>query len=630
MPITRHSVTARPLARSLAHLLGPSLLSLVMLSGAAPSQAQANATDGNNAAEPITPGGPVRLRQAAPTPFDDRGPAAPAAPPTPYLPGEFERFVQKLAGTGVDVQRFGAELVSGSFDNRGAELSPLVPADYLVAPGDELLLTLWGSVEADLRLVVDRGGRITIPRVGTVQVAGVRQADLPDVVARRVAQVFKNFQLSVSLGQLRGVRIFVTGFVIKPGTYTVSSLSTVVSALMRAGGPAPSGSFRSIDVRRGGQLLASIDLYDLLLRGDRGTDRILQAGDVVHVGPVGVQVGIIGSVNKPTVLELKPGETVADALVIAGGFSAVADRNRLAVERLQDRNGARVAQLNLPADLKAPLGHGDVLRAFSAVDIALPAQRQSKRVRVEGEVARPAEYVLPEGSSIADALRVAGGLTGNAFVFATEFSRDSVRSTQQENYDRALRDLETDLARAAGSQRISTAEEATGEAARTRASARLIERLRSLRPSGRIVLQLPTDASELPDLSLEDGDRLFVPAKPTTVGVFGSVFNAASYLYSPGRSLEDYVRLAGGPTKGADEGSIFVVRANGHVVSSRQLATTWFSSSSNFGKIGAEPGDTVFVPEEMNKTTFIQSAKDWTQILYQFGIGIAGIKSAVK
>ena len=554
----------------------------------------------------------------------------PAAPLPIYVPGEFERFVARQAGDGIEVRRFGAELLAGGLDSRSADLSPLVPADYVVAPGDEVLLTIWGSVDADLRLVVDRGGRINIPRVGTVQVSGVRHADLQDMLTRRVAQVFKNFQLSVTLGQLRGIRIFVTGFVVKPGSYTVSSLSTVVAALMRAGGPAASGSFRMIELRRGGQLLSTFDLYDLLLKGDRSADRIVQAGDVVHVGPVGVQVGFVGSVNKPTVLELKSGETVADALRAAGGFSAVADRSRLAVERLQERNAGRVAQLDLPADLKLGLSHGDVLRAFSAVDLALPSQRQSKRVRVEGEVVRPSEYLLPEGSSVADAIKAAGGFTSRAYVFATEFNRESVRLTQQENYARALRDMETDFARASGSKRISTADEAASESARAAATSRLFERLRTLRPSGRIVLQLPPEGTDLPNLALEDGDRIFIPARASTVGIFGSVFNAASYLYTPGRTLDDYLRLAGGPTKGADQASSFVVRANGNVISGLQTESGWFSRSSGVGKVNAEPGDTVFVPEEVNKTTFIQSAKDWTLLLYQLGIGVAGIKSAIR
>jgi protein involved in polysaccharide export with SLBB domain len=384
-----------------------------------------------------------------------------------------------------------------------------------------------------------------------------------------------------------------------------------------------------IELRRRNALIARFDLYDLLLSGERSSDVVLQAGDVVFVGPVGVQVGFVGSVNRPTVMELKAGETISDALRMAGGFSAVADRSRIALERLKDRGNARVVQINLPEQATLPLANGDVLRAFSAINITFPTARRNKRVRVEGEVNRPAEYVLPEGSSMADALRAAGGFTAHAFVFATEFYRESVRTGQQQSYERALRDLETDLARSSASRRVTTMEEASSDAARAASSTRLLERLRTLQPSGRIVLNMSPESTELPDLALEDGDRLYIPARSTTVGVFGSVFNAASYLHVSGRTLDDYLRLAGGPTKGADEGSIFVIRANGNVVSARQSAG-WFSRRGDLAQLGAEPGDTVFVPEEMDKTTFVQGAKDWTQILYQFGIGLAGIKSAIR
>ena len=548
------------------------------------------------------------------------------SPPPPYVPGEFEKFVQMQAGTGVNVRRFGADLVTGVADGVGADASPLVPGDYVIAPGDEVLLTVWGGVDAELRMTVDRTGRINIPRVGAVQVSGVRYSELQGVIARRISQVFKNFELAVSLGQLRGVRVFVSGFATQPGSYTVSSLSTVLTVLLRAGGPAASGSFRAVELRRAGKLVSAFDLYDLLVKGDRSIDPVVQAGDVVHVGPVGVQVGVVGSVNKPSIIELKASEAVADALRYAGGFSAVADRSRLAVERLQERQAARVTQLELPRDLTQTLDHGDVLRAFSAVDIALPTQRQSKRVRIEGEVVRPAEYVLAEGSSLRDVLRLAGGATPAAYTYATEFSRVSVQLTQQVNYERALRDLESEMARSTSSQRISGSDEAAALAARNTSSNQLIDRLRSLRPTGRIVLQLDPEARELPDLALEDGDRIFIPPRPSTVGVFGSVFNAATYLHNAGRPLSDYLLLAGGPTKGADERGIFMVRANGTVVSGRQRATGWFSRSNGLIDILALPGDTIFVPEEFNKTTLVQHLKDWTQILSQFGLGAAAIK----
>lgn len=542
---------------------------------------------------------------------------------------DFETYVRSLPDA-ERIERVGIDLLAGLDTHADpVDYSPLVPPDYLVRANDELLLTIWGSVDADLRLQVDRSGRISIPRVGSVMVSGVRYADLPDVISRRVAQVFRNFQLSVSLGQLRGLRVYVTGFVKNPGAVNVTALSTTTQALVRAGGPSAAGSYRNIQLRRGGVTVARLDLYDLLLNGQRSADRILQPDDVIHVGAVGPQVAVIGSVNRPAIYELKSGETLRDVLDMAGGFSPVADASRLALERFSDRANGRTIQWNLPeADRNLPR-NGDVLRAFNAAEVAQPSERQNKRVRVEGEVSRPGEYLLPPESTLQDALAAAGGTTSKAYMYATVFNRESVRKTQQENYERALRDLETQLTTYNATRRTATAEEATAVSASSNSTSRFLTQLRSLKPSGRVVLQLSPQATELPQLALEDGDRIAIPAKPTTVGVFGSVFNTGSYLYSNDRKVGDYLRLAGGPTRGADQASVFVVRANGSV-SSGLHNRGFFSSTSPVLETGAEPGDTVFVPEEMDKTTFVQAAKDWTQIFYQFGLGIAGIKAAIK
>jgi protein involved in polysaccharide export with SLBB domain len=310
---------------------------------------------------------------------------------------------------------------------------------------------------------------------------------------------------------------------------------------------------------------------------------------------------------------------------MAGGFSAVADTSRLVLERVDERSTVRVVQVDMNAAAQTPLRSGDVLRAFNAVSLATPSQRQNKRVRVEGEVARPGYYLMPPESTVADALRAAGGLTTGAFVFGTDFTRESVRRSQQENYDRALRSLETEIALSSSTQRITSADEAAAQAGRAAATARLIEKLRAIKPTGRVVLQMPPDSRELPNLVLEDGDRLFVPPVPTSVGVFGSVFNAGSYLREDGRTLSDYLRQAGGPTRGADASSTFVLRANGTVVSNLQESGWGSGLRSSFETLPALPGDTLFVPEELDKTTFVQWAKDWTQILAQFALGVAAL-----
>jgi protein involved in polysaccharide export with SLBB domain len=592
----------------------------------------------------VNTSGPVRLQQtpvrassarAGMDPMEERlrdredaavqeDPAAPLGRVSGAGVDEFETYVRKLGYTGV--QRFGQELITGKANYDTAESSGLVPADYIIGTNDELQISLWGSVDADLRVLVDRSGRISIPRVGTIMVAGVRYAELTEVISRRVGQVFRNYQISVSLGQIRSVRVYVTGYVKRPGVYTVGGVSSVVNALMRSGGPASAGSLRSIELRRGKETVTRYDLYDLLLKGDRSADRVVQNGDVIHVGPIGSQIALVGSVNRPAIFEMKPGEKIADIVAMAGGFTAVADRSRLAIERLDDRSKTRITQLSLPEDNAQTPGSGDVLRAFSAVDATQPVARQNKRVRIEGEVIKPGEYVLPPGVTTRMAVGLAGGLTPNAYVYGTEFTRESVRVAQQQSYDRALRDMETEFSRASATQRAISADEAATFEQRSTATSRLMDKLRQVRPTGRIVLQLAPDASTIPDLPLEDGDRVYVPARPTTVSVFGSVFNSGAFLLEPGKTLGEFLDLAGGPTRGSDPGATFVLRPNGSVLSQLQRSS-FFGLVGGVTKIKAEPGDTVFVPEMMNKTTWVQDLKEWTQILYQFGIGAAALKT---
>ena len=587
-----------------------------------------------------TSSGPIRLRQ--PAQVDDKQgsdneqrmlppvngrPARPAA----STPSEFERYARRVSGDD-ELRRYGHDLVARlqAMDERLESTNALVPPDYVVRAGDELLVTLWGSVDADLQLQVDRSGRITIPRIGPVMVAGTRYAEVGDTIARRVSQVFKGFQLSVTLGQIRGIRVYVTGFVNQPGPVLVGGLSTLTQALLRAGGPAPGGSFRDVQLRRGKQLVARLDLYDLLLNGDRSADQPLQSDDVIHVGPIGPQVAVVGSVNRQAVFETRAGETVEQVLRMAGGFNPVADASRVTLERMDE--GSRLLQLDVGAIARTNLRNGDIVRALNAGDVLRPIGAQQKRVRIEGEVLRPGEYVLPATSTVADAVRASGGITQAGYLYAAEFTRESVRVKQQINYDRALRDFETLVTSSSATRRATTADELAASSASNVANSRLIAQLRELKPTGRIVLNVgaaTTDATDLPNLVLEDGDRLYVPARPVIVGVFGSVFSAGSYLHSPNRTVEDYLRLAGGPTKGADAASVFVVRANGSVISSLQRASM-FSRGNQIGTVGVDPGDTIFVPEETDKSTWMQNAKDWTQILYQFGIGIAGIKSALN
>ena len=192
---------------------------------------------------------PLQLQSQQPFQNGATGLSLLQAPPRPPpKPGEFENYVARVLNH--RVPRFGAEVMSGRSTTFAPAPTATVPPDYAINPGDELLVQTSGSVESNLRLVVDSDGRIFIPRVGAIQVAGVRYGDLQSLLTERVGRQFRNFTLSAAIGRLHGVRVYVTGYAAYPGAYTVNSLSTLVNAVMAAGGPAAGGSFRNIELRQ--------------------------------------------------------------------------------------------------------------------------------------------------------------------------------------------------------------------------------------------------------------------------------------------------------------------------------------------------------------------------------------------
>lgn len=534
-------------------------------------------------------------------------------------PGEFELLATEANG-GKPVRRFGSQMRRSETAAVAPEAPARVPPQYVVQVGDEVTVTLWGSVDAEWRLRVDRGGRLSLPRVGPVPVAGANAGELPQLLRERFERVFRGFELSAAVTDVTPMRIQITGFVERPGDFVVPALCTISRAIALADGPAAGGSYRRIRLLRGGATVALFDLYALLDGGQRGADALLQPDDVLNVEPVGPQAALLGSVNRPAVFEFLPGETVADLLRLAGGFSTVADRGRLSLERLPDRARVGAVELRLPEQAAQVLQDGDIVRALSLVMPSLPTQGRNKRVRVEGEVVRPGDYLLAPNATLADAVAAAGGATSAAFLYGAELRRESVRLVQEANYERALQELEAEVERTASAR--AKDENAAANEASTR---QLLARLRVRRPEGRMVLDVQPDSSALPTLELEDGDQVRLPPRSQSVGVFGSVFNGGSFVHEGVRQIGDYVRRAGGPTAAADYDSAFVVRANGSVSSARQLG--YWTGTAQFEAQSALPGDTVFVPEKLDRISIVQGAKDWTQILYQFALGIAGVKA---
>ena len=273
-----------------------------------------------------------------------------------------------------------------------------VSDEYVIGPGDEIKVLVWGRIDADYSLVVDNEGVIQFPKVGPLTVAGLTYKELKELI-RRKAEAITGVNVSISMGKLRTIQVFVLGEVKSPGVFTVSSLATMSNALIVSGGPTPLGSLRQVQLKRNGKTVTTIDFYDFLLRGDTSHDARLMPGDVIFVPQAGPLVAMAGNVKRPATYELKEKRDLMTVLELAGGLSPQAYNQRIQIERAFE-NVMRVI-LDIPyeelrKEAPVPLQDGDLVRIFPILDTNVNA------VQLYGNVLRPGPYAYKAGMKVLD------------------------------------------------------------------------------------------------------------------------------------------------------------------------------------------------------------------------------------
>ena len=311
-------------------------------------------------------------------------------------PTEFQQMVANSIGKNLPI--YGASL----FRKPPSTFAPLnlvpVTPDYVIGPGDELLIQVWGQIALDSRYTVDRAGSIYVPQVGTLHVAGLTFAQVHDYLKAQFGRIYRNFDLNVNMGHLRSIQVFVVGQARRPGSYTISSLSTLTNALFATGGPMPAGSMRHILLKRDGKVIVDFDLYDLLEHGDKSHDARLLPGDVIYIPPVGPQVAVAGSVNAPAIYELKSADsTVGDVLELAAGLSNVASGGKVRLERIDESHMRSISELSLDMQGRSTVLHdGDLLEVIAVAD------QYKDAVTLRGNVANPGRYAWHPGMRVLD------------------------------------------------------------------------------------------------------------------------------------------------------------------------------------------------------------------------------------
>lgn len=718
---------------------------------------------------------------------------------------------------------FGYDVFSGVPTSFAPVTDIPVPVDYIIGPGDVVKITLFGSKNQEYNLAVSREGLLNLPE-GPIMVAGLSFKQLNSILQERIRKKMIGVKASISLGALRSIRVFVLGDVSKPGSYTVSSLSTMTNALLLSGGVKEIGSLRNVELKRNGKRVGKLDLYDLLLRGDSSKDKRLQPGDVIFVPPVVRRVAVAGEVVRPALYETKNRTTVADILHMAGGFTSQAYPKLSRLERInkkhvrtvmtmdltknsqskvrlrngdylrifsvnENKNGAinlagyvdrtgsyqwvkgmrltnvissidellpktdlgyvliqresspeknysfisvdlmeaflkpysdehspmlqerdtiylfsregdrkhilapiieelknqathgeqakmvsiagqvrvpglypleegmrisdliraggrlhesayyheaeitqytvkngeyRIAEhinINLAAILSGDLSHDLELKPYDHVVIKeIPQWKEQDVVKVLGEVRFPGEYTIKRGETLQQLIKRVGGLTDLAFADGSVFMRKDLQKREQEQMNQLATRLESDLSamalEGAQAQDVSSADAAQS----VQLGKSLVNRLRTTKASGRMVIDLKRVINDDDDYDvvLKDGDQLVIPKQTQEVTIIGEIQYATSHLYNDELNRDDYINRSGGMTYKADADRIYIVRANGEVLSSEQ-SSEWFSENSNT----IRPGDTIVVPldaERMRPLTFWTNI---TQIFYQLGIAAA-------
>jgi protein involved in polysaccharide export with SLBB domain len=343
-----------------------------------------------------------------PTPYVEPDKPQEIRQPSPYgdLPSLRDLYAQ-TPSTVARLQRFGSDAFLLGTGNAN-ELPMDLPAgpDYVLGPGDTLIVNMWGGVSNRLDRTIDRQGQIELPEAGTIMINGMTIAQAQEAIQKALSTQFQNEHVEISLGRLRTVRIYVVGDVQRPGAYDVSSLSTPLSALYAAGGPTSRGSLRILKQFRGNQLVREIDLYDFLLKGVRSNNDRLLPGDTILVPPVGPQVTVEGMVRRPAIYELNGETSLNQVLILAGGVLVSASLKQINVERIIANQRRTMLSLQLPdnteeekqklADFLVQDGDDVVISQI------LPYNQQA--VYLEGHVYRPGRYPYKDGMTINDLL----------------------------------------------------------------------------------------------------------------------------------------------------------------------------------------------------------------------------------
>ena len=505
---------------------------------------------------------------------------------------------------------FGYDLFAASPTTFAPATDIPIPSNYVLGPGDVLAVTILGEDQRSQgkSVPIGRDGSVIISSLAPIGVGGLTLEQAREVISKEVSRQMIGAETVISLKELRSMRVFMLGSAYMPGSYTVSSLTTISNALFVSGGVNEIGSLRNIQLKRNGKTIHTFDLYDLLLKGDTSQDMRLQAGDAIFIPVIKKTVRMQGSVRRPALYELKDGETLGELINHSGGFASESLPKGAEINRLNKDLGVReIKKINASTSLDLPMFDGDIINipGITALD--------EINITLTGQFKHPGVYSVKNGDKISSILTRAGGFTESAYLYGAVMTRKTVAEMQDESFKRTADDMETAIAAALVTGQIGGSIQAASE---------LIWRLRNTKSAGRLVVDIDPiniDADPEKNVFLEDGDRIHIPTRSNSVTVVGDVYSPATIPFKSSSTSTDYIQQTGGFRSSADKGQIFVILPDGQARSLK--GGIW-----RFGNEFIAPGSTIVIPRQTKPFDWLILTQSITPVIANLATSAAALK----
>lgn len=531
------------------------------------------------------------------------------------LAGIEKRLSQSNGDDSDKLKRFGETFFSTIQSSFMPVNVPSAAGSYILDVGDTLKIMLSGGAssnsisKSDEDQMVQRDGTVSLPNLGKIVLAGLTLEQAQETLSEYVNKASPGTSAYLSLAKLRDIQVLMLGGIVSPGIFTLSGGSSILTAINAAGGITKQGSFRKIEHKRNGEVLSVLDLYDVFINGNIDFASQLRSGDAILIHPVSNLIPVSGGVNNEALFELLPGETAANLIQFAGGFSSAFDGHESIYIKRVDLVSNNIIDI--------PINQLDGFKLQSRDIVLVPSfasiEESAKEVTIEGMVSRPGKYYVNEGERLSDLIKKAGGYKQNAYEFGAGLFRQGAIEAEQEFAQQSYFEIINTLISNLAQPGVSASPEIIGL---------LSEELRSRRNAGRVIAEF--DLNKLQDnpsldMTLIDKDRIIIPELQKVVYLFGDFRNPSNTTYNPDYNIQDYIRIAGGLNESAYDELIVIDPSGKSQVYRNRLFTR--------DKIYIYPGSVIYASRDIGKVDPVRYVANISPILSSLALSLASLNA---